>query len=73
REKASAAGLAVSDLAQADWSTFESFVLSPGVPLTHPKPHWTVERAKAAGVEIIGDIEIFCRERAALAPDAPFV
>lgn len=73
REKASAAGLAVSDLAQADWSQFDSFVLSPGVPLTHPKPHWTVERAKAAGVEIIGDIEIFCRERAALAPDAPFV
>ena len=73
REKAQAAGLAVSDLAQAEWSGFDTFVLSPGVPLTHPKPHWTVERAKAAGVEIIGDIEIFCRERAKLAPDAPFV
>ena len=23
-------------------------MLSPGVPLTHPKPHWTVEKAKAA-------------------------
>lgn len=73
REKALAAGLAVADLSQADWARFDSFVLSPGVPLTHPTPHWTVEHAKNAGVEIIGDIEIFCRERAALAPDAPFV
>ena len=48
-------------------------MLSPGVPLTHPKPHWTVERAKAAGVEVIGDIELFARERAARAPDAPLV
>ena len=39
---------------------FAAFVLSPGVPLTHPKPHWTVELARGAGVEIIGDIELFC-------------
>jgi UDP-N-acetylmuramoylalanine--D-glutamate ligase len=31
------------------------------VPLTHPEPHWTVQRAKAAGVEVIGDIELFAR------------
>ena len=73
REKARAAGLHVEDLALADWRGFSSFILSPGVPLTHPKPHWSVDKAKAAGVEIIGDIEIFCRERAALAPDAPFI
>jgi UDP-N-acetylmuramoylalanine--D-glutamate ligase len=36
-------------------------MLSPGVPLTHPAPHWTVERAKDAGVEILGDIELFAR------------
>jgi UDP-N-acetylmuramoylalanine--D-glutamate ligase len=48
-------------------------VLAPGVPLTHPTPHWTVLAAKAAGVEVIGDIELFCRERARHAPDAPFV
>jgi UDP-N-acetylmuramoylalanine--D-glutamate ligase len=73
REKAWAEGLAPVDLAQADWSVFSSFVLAPGVPLTHPQPHWTVERARAAGVEIIGDIEIFCRERRAHAPGSPFV
>ena len=46
--------------ASADWPGFAAFVLSPGVPLTHPKPHWTVELARGAGVEIIGDIELFC-------------
>ncbi|TDR88155.1 UDP-N-acetylmuramoyl-L-alanine--D-glutamate ligase [Enterovirga rhinocerotis] len=73
REKARAQGIAVADLRAEDWSRFTSLVLAPGVPLTHPAPHWTVGLAKAANVEIIGDIELFCRERAALAPDAPFV
>ena len=50
---------------EADWSEFAALVLAPGVPLTHPKPHWTVERASAAGVEVIGDTELFCRERRA--------
>ena len=73
REKAAAAGLAIVDLDDADWSMFDSFVLAPGVPLTHPVPHWSVDKAKGAGVEIIGDIELFCRERAAIAPTARFV
>jgi UDP-N-acetylmuramoylalanine--D-glutamate ligase len=71
--RAEAAGIAVGDLRNADWSTFSSFVLAPGVPLTHPKPHWSVELARAAGVEIIGDIELFARERNAQAPEAPFI
>ncbi len=70
---AQAEGIATGDLREADWSGFAAFVLSPGVPLTHPKPHWTVELARAAGVEVIGDIELFCRERMARAPDAPFI
>ena len=73
RDKAAAAGIAIVDLATADWHGFASFVLSPGVPLTHPAPHWTVDKARAAGVEIIGDIELYCRERAKIAPGAPFV
>ena len=40
-------------------------MLAPGVPLTHPEPHWTVRQAKLAGVEVIGDIELFARERRA--------
>ena len=71
--KAEAAGVPVVDLRTINWSRLASFVLSPGVPLTHPKPHWTVDLARGAGVEIIGDIEIFVRERKRLAPEAPLV
>ncbi|MEO1105362.1 MAG: Mur ligase family protein, partial [Pseudomonadota bacterium] len=63
------AGLPTGDLRVADFTAFDALVLSPGVPLTHPAPHWVVERAKAAGTEIIGDIELFDRERAARMPD----
>jgi UDP-N-acetylmuramoylalanine--D-glutamate ligase len=71
--KAKGEGVPVGDLKTADWSSFAAFVLSPGVPLTHPKPHWTVELANAAGVEIIGDVELYARERAALGPNAPLI
>lgn len=73
REAAVKAGFQVEDLAQADLSRFAALVLAPGVPLTHPKPHWVVGAAQAAGLEIIGDIELFCREREKSAPDAPFI
>lgn len=66
RMQAEAEGFAVEDLTSADWSGFAALVLSPGAPLTHPKPHWTVDKAKAAGVEVIGDIELFARAVAAL-------
>jgi UDP-N-acetylmuramoylalanine--D-glutamate ligase len=72
-ERAQAEGIATVDLRGIDWSRLAAFVLSPGVPLTHPKPHWSVELARAAGVEVIGDIELFVRERNAHAPDAPFI
>lgn len=71
--KASEAGVPTADLHGIDWRTYAAFVLSPGVPLTHPKPHWTVDLAHAAGVEIIGDVELFVRERRAQAPDCPFI
>ncbi|KQT88342.1 UDP-N-acetylmuramoyl-L-alanine--D-glutamate ligase [Aurantimonas sp. Leaf443] len=71
--QAAAEGIPTGDLRAADWRAFDAFVLSPGVPLTHPRPHWSVEMARAAGVPVIGDVELFARERAACAPDAPFV
>ena len=64
REEAVSQGFAVNDLASADWSRFAALVLAPGIPLTHPKPHWSVARARDARVEVIGDIELFFRERA---------
>ena len=73
RSRALAAGHEVADLRGVDWSRIASLVLTPGVPLTHPAPHWSAELAAAAGVEIVGDIELFCRERAAISPGAPLV
>ena len=73
RARARQAAVAVVDLRAIDWSDVAALVLAPGVPLTHPTPHWSVEKAKAAGVEIVGDIELFCRERAKLAPRSPFI
>jgi UDP-N-acetylmuramoylalanine--D-glutamate ligase len=61
RQAAAAENLPIVDLQTADWAEFDALMLSPGVPLTHPAPHWTVEKAKAAGVEILGDIELFAR------------
>jgi UDP-N-acetylmuramoylalanine--D-glutamate ligase len=70
---AEAAGFATADLRLIDWSEIAALVLAPGVPLTHPTPHWSVALARKAGVEVIGDIELFCRQRRHLAPEAPFV
>ena len=71
--KAAQAGFVTADLRKVSWTKFAALVLTPGAPLTHPAPHWTVLAAREAGVEVIGDIELFCRERRRHAPDAPFV
>ncbi len=72
-EKARAKNIHTKDLREIDWSGVAALVLAPGVPLTHPVPHWSVGLARNAAVEVIGDIELFCRERKAIAPNAPFV
>src|SRR5215470_11165125 len=71
--KAAQAGFVTADLRGTSWKNFASLILTPGAPLTHPVPHWSVLLARDAGVEVIGDIELFCRERRRNAPEAPFV
>src|SRR6201988_3657334 len=71
--KAAQAGFTTADLRTTSWGNFSALVLTPGAPLTHPAPHWSVLMARQAGVEVIGDVELFCRERRRHAPDAPFV
>jgi UDP-N-acetylmuramoylalanine--D-glutamate ligase len=71
--EAAQAGFATADLRKMSFSGIAALVLTPGAPLTHPAPHWSVLLAREAGVEVIGDIELFCRERGRHAPDAPFV
>src|SRR5262244_1816591 len=71
--EAAKAGFMTADLRTVSWANFAALVLAPGVPFTHPAPHWSVTKAHLAGVEVIGDIELFCRERRRNAPNAPFV
>lgn len=70
RAAASERQIPLQDLRNIDWSEISALVLAPGVPLTHPEPHWSVKLAKAAGVEVIGDMELFARERQAHYPHA---
>jgi UDP-N-acetylmuramoylalanine--D-glutamate ligase len=72
RDAAAAKNFDIRDFHNLDWNKVAALVLAPGVPLTHPEPHWTVKLAQAAGVEVIGDVELFCRERRVTASGAPF-
>jgi UDP-N-acetylmuramoylalanine--D-glutamate ligase len=59
------AGTEIADLDAANLTQFDSLVVTPGLPLNR---HPIASRAKAAGVEIIGDIELFARARPELPP-----
>jgi UDP-N-acetylmuramoylalanine--D-glutamate ligase len=58
RAEAAAAGIPIVDLEICNWQRIDRLVLSPGVPLTHPRPHRLVRRAQAHGVSIVGDVEL---------------
>jgi len=57
--------LVLADPETIDLSGFDALVVSPGVPLNR---HPVAARARAAGVPIIGDIELFAQARAHLPP-----
>ncbi len=62
RKAAGDIGVTPVDLADgANWAGVETLVLSPGIPHTHPEPHVSAMRAREAGAEIIGDIELLVR------------
>ena len=44
--KAVQAGFITADLRTVSWANFAALVLTPGAPLTHPAPHWTVLAAR---------------------------
>ena len=56
--------LTIANLDEADLTQFDSLVVTPGLPLNR---HPIARRARDAGVEVIGDIELFARAR----PDLP--
>ncbi|HVT23817.1 MAG TPA: UDP-N-acetylmuramoyl-L-alanine--D-glutamate ligase, partial [Rhizomicrobium sp.] len=55
------------------WEKLKALVLSPGIPLTHPAPHEAVRAARDAGVEVIGDMELFARELRNMAKKPPLI
>jgi UDP-N-acetylmuramoylalanine--D-glutamate ligase len=59
------AGTEIANLDEADLSQFDILVVTPGLPLNR---HSIAQRAREAGVEIIGDIELFARARPELPP-----
>jgi len=59
RDEAQAAGFTLSDPAADDWTRNAALILSPGIPLTHPAPHGEVAKARAAGIPVVGDMELF--------------
>jgi UDP-N-acetylmuramoylalanine--D-glutamate ligase len=61
RERARDEDIPLIDLYVCDWKELTTLVLSPGIPLHHPQPHRIVDLAKAAGCEVIGDIELLVR------------
>jgi UDP-N-acetylmuramoylalanine--D-glutamate ligase len=69
RAAAAAAGVPIVDLAQTGLGGAAALVLSPGIPHSFPQPHPVAARARAAGAEIIGDIELLVRSR----PEARYV
>ena len=54
------------NLYDVDFTGLDELVLAPGVPLTHPKPHALVEKARAAGLRISCDLEVFEAARSSL-------
>jgi UDP-N-acetylmuramoylalanine--D-glutamate ligase len=59
------AGTRIANLDEIDLAEFDSLVVTPGLPLNR---HPIAQRAREAGVEIIGDIELFARARPELPP-----
>ena len=56
-------GVTVADLDQIELAQFDSLVVTPGLPINR---HPIGQRARDAGVEIIGDVELFARARTEL-------
>ncbi|HVI50854.1 MAG TPA: UDP-N-acetylmuramoyl-L-alanine--D-glutamate ligase [Candidatus Sulfotelmatobacter sp.] len=69
RTAATAEGVTIRDLLAEDFATVDLVLWSPGIPHIHPKPHPVAERARAAGVPVVCDVELL----AIACPNARFV
>jgi len=62
RDAGHQAGAEITPWREWAWENIAALILSPGVPLTHPRPHEVVTHAANAKVPVIGDVELFARE-----------
>ena len=69
REAARAQGVPLHDLYRCDWRRPSLVMWSPGIPHTHPRPHPLAERARAAGCEIVCDVDLLARSL----PEAAYI
>jgi len=51
----------VRDLLTYEWQPEDILIVSPGIPHTLPRPHPIIARAKAAGVPLTVDVDVFLR------------
>ncbi|PXA88266.1 UDP-N-acetylmuramoyl-L-alanine--D-glutamate ligase [Nostoc sp. 3335mG] len=61
--RAALSGVTLADPLEIELAGFDAVVVSPGIPLNR---HPIADRARAAGVPVIGDIELFAQARTAL-------
>ncbi|MDA8230502.1 MAG: UDP-N-acetylmuramoyl-L-alanine--D-glutamate ligase [Magnetospirillum sp.] len=69
RETAIAAGVPIVDLHAADMAALALLVWSPGIAHTHPRPHPIADKARAAGIPLVCDVDLLARAK----PDARFL
>lgn len=62
-DKAEKLGIKIVNLQNNNFDQYAFLVLSPGIPLTHPIPHWSVEKAQKAHIPIVGDIDLFYQQK----------
>jgi UDP-N-acetylmuramoylalanine--D-glutamate ligase len=70
--RAAATGIELRDPSSGAFD-FDALVLSPGIPHRLPRPHPAAERALAAGVPILSDVELLYRAVRASGSRARFV
>lgn len=52
-----------------NWNEIDQLVLSAGIPLTHPEPHYAAKLANKAGCKIVCDIELLYNQ----VPEAKYI
>ena len=69
RTSAAAEGYTLFNAQSTDFSGLDHVIWSPGVPHTWPAPHPLAQKAKAAGLELVCDVDLLAQAQ----PDARYI